>query len=626
MNVVVSSTENMDQTIVRAAIHPAIGVARVGNSPDEFFYGPEVPYPAPAPPGFYRDAAGAMKRQAARFRVYGLNAAGEAVRELTADHDEIVWTVEVANKKAAWFNFTTAMDLPQATPCGRRNGSIIGGDRDGLIIRPGPRLISGVNQAGVPFDSGGFLGVGVYLGELRTDDAGRLVFLGGRGIAGSPFEHNPLYDFCNNDGWYDDIADGPVSAAVKIGGKPIPVSSAWVVVAPPNFAPDIVSVQTMYDIVYDACSGAWLTTPTQPSFTDHIYPLLRQFASCQWVNNGFATQFGWGAPNDFLRPDLLVKLSQSGNTFQQFRKQFFQMFLNPAEPAGASFSGFPIPAGFSPWPPVFGDVPSVPPGHFLSLTPTLYGFLQQWAMGQFVADWDPYAAVPRRLCEVDVEKQPETLDKAALSYCMGGPFHPGGEMPWVMRQGTLYRGAFRIRTRATGEVEPELGDILTPAAIQNTAGNPNQGPLYVSGPGDITRWLAVPWQSDSASCRGGFDYEHDPYLPTFWPARVPNDVLTEESYRKVMNSNLSMKNRIEAFHSRARWYRWLTGPGNNQMNQMANDFSKLGIVERRDPPADGNFPESIYVESLPQFEGPPAPNGHEAFMQRPTKVRRLARR
>ena len=92
----------MDQTIVAAAIHPAIGVARVGNSPTEYFYGPEVPYPTPAGAGFYRDAQGALKRQAARFRIYGYNAAGEVVGEITRDHAEIVWTVNVANKKAAW--------------------------------------------------------------------------------------------------------------------------------------------------------------------------------------------------------------------------------------------------------------------------------------------------------------------------------------------------------------------------------------------------------------------------------------------------------------------------------------------------------------------------------------------
>ncbi|WP_051966410.1 LodA/GoxA family CTQ-dependent oxidase [Kitasatospora mediocidica] len=57
--------------VVRAVIHHAIGVARVGNSPEEYYLGPEVPDPHPAAPGFYKDASGAIKREAARFRLYG---------------------------------------------------------------------------------------------------------------------------------------------------------------------------------------------------------------------------------------------------------------------------------------------------------------------------------------------------------------------------------------------------------------------------------------------------------------------------------------------------------------------------------------------------------------------------
>ena len=81
--------------IVRAAIYPAIGVARVGNSRDEFFLAPEVTNPLPQPPGFYRDATGALKRQAVRFRVYGLDAGGRVVAELTAANAEITWTVHL---------------------------------------------------------------------------------------------------------------------------------------------------------------------------------------------------------------------------------------------------------------------------------------------------------------------------------------------------------------------------------------------------------------------------------------------------------------------------------------------------------------------------------------------------
>jgi hypothetical protein len=44
-----------DKTIIRAAIHPTIGVARVGNSDSQYFIGPEVPYPTVDPTGGYKD-------------------------------------------------------------------------------------------------------------------------------------------------------------------------------------------------------------------------------------------------------------------------------------------------------------------------------------------------------------------------------------------------------------------------------------------------------------------------------------------------------------------------------------------------------------------------------------------
>ena len=77
------ATAEGDDRIVSAVIYPSIGIARLGNSADAWFVGPEVPDPAPLPPASYRDATGALKRQAARFRLYGIDAAGAIVRELT---------------------------------------------------------------------------------------------------------------------------------------------------------------------------------------------------------------------------------------------------------------------------------------------------------------------------------------------------------------------------------------------------------------------------------------------------------------------------------------------------------------------------------------------------------------
>jgi len=69
--------------IVAIKIHPAIGIARVGNSPSEFFIGPEIPGVHVRPPGGYRDAQGRIKRQAARFRLFGYDKKGKPVREIT---------------------------------------------------------------------------------------------------------------------------------------------------------------------------------------------------------------------------------------------------------------------------------------------------------------------------------------------------------------------------------------------------------------------------------------------------------------------------------------------------------------------------------------------------------------
>jgi len=82
-------------------IHPAIGIARVGNSPGDFFVGSERVGERPDPVGGFKDGACRVKRQAARFRIFAHHDGG-TVEEITADAAAITWTVEVANAKAAF--------------------------------------------------------------------------------------------------------------------------------------------------------------------------------------------------------------------------------------------------------------------------------------------------------------------------------------------------------------------------------------------------------------------------------------------------------------------------------------------------------------------------------------------
>lgn len=315
--------------VVRYVVYPCLGIARVGNSPEEYFIGPEAPGEVPRPEGGFKDGAGRIKRQAARFRVYGLNKAGEAVREITADEAEITWRVHLANRKAGWYQFQNAMDLgpKYAKTAAPRNRTITGGDRAGLVIDPGPRTINGRDTQGdaYHFDSGEFMGKKVPLGELRTDSQGRLLVLGGYGHSAS-YTGKPATTFANNEGWHDDTSDGPVRATLEIGGQEFEAEPAAVAVTPPNYGQGLYGPVTMYDVVYDLfCRDAKFKTeaPKRPSFWRHIFPIFERLVGNQWVNGGVNFLFGAGSPSDLAAPALLAQLSNAGEEFKPLRTSYF---------------------------------------------------------------------------------------------------------------------------------------------------------------------------------------------------------------------------------------------------------------------------------------------------------------
>ena len=582
-----------DDCIVKAAIYPGIGVARLGNSQNHFFIGPEVADPLPEPPGFYRDATGALKRQAARFRIYGLNAEGRVVRELTAKEAKIEWTVHLANKKSAWYQFQLALDIPEANsapPTLLRNAAVP--DRSQLAIDPGARSITGVKQGGGKkhaFDTGKFMGKTVYLGELRTDEAGRLIVLGGRGVSASS-DGSVAVTFANNENWHDDTSDGPVTARVTYEGQELKVNPSWVVVGPPNYAPMQKSVRTMWDLMRDvAISANMLTKPSRPSFDRDIRPLFERMSHLQWVNAGFAAAFGWHSLNEWTNPEVMAQLADPSPNTREMRLTLANHFRNFDRD---SYSP-------TPWPWNYGDAMNIPPAETprqnVALTNTQLGFLKQWALGDFDADYDPQRQPPRNLDEVPVADQPAMLDQAAMEHCLADAFHPGCEMTWPMRSSMMYLGPFRLQHADADWIEPQYGAAL----IQDTLSLPN-GPLAGQVPGGVTRWMAVPWQTDTASCRSGYLKSYDPYLPTFWPARVPNQVLTNESYEVVMDKTRPLGERLAAFANRAEWIRLLGSKSyTDQINNMIRDYGKMGVVEVREGPGDPEFPPTMEVEQLP---------------------------
>ncbi|RZT16607.1 von Willebrand factor type A domain-containing protein [Kribbella sp. VKM Ac-2569] len=372
-------------------IHPAIGIARVGNSPDEFFVGPEHLGERPEPPGGFKDAQCRVKRQAARFRIFAHHDDG-SVEELDDASAEISWTVHLVNAKAAHPN--------------RGNSEPIGQ----LTIDPGARTLTGPDQREL-FDTGtidfsGEPSVTVPLGEIRSDDDNHLLVLGGHGAAASP-AGNVIGSFWGNAGWYDDVSDGPVTATITLrsDNSTPPVEGAWAIVAPPKFAPHQDSVTTLYDRVLQHMIDLGLVpAPTTTSYTNDVYPILQRARDMRWVEGIFGAH-SW--------PDPVTSQPLVDAIFARLR------------------------------PP--GDMPRLNGGDS-ALTPTQYAHMQRWQAGNYTADW---TGVPAPQTDLT----PDGMDRAALEACVGGAFFPGieagglsaGDRPIIE---TSYAGAFRITSTA----------------------------------------------------------------------------------------------------------------------------------------------------------------------------------
>ena len=413
-------------------IYPGIGIARLGDHPTSFFLSPEAPGAGPLeltnddtikPITTHREG-GSVRRQGARFRVYEVetNAAGAVVnsREITADDAKIEWRVELANTKAAAGRFSSE-DTPESDE--ERNPGVPVAE---LAIKPQFPPISGKDKSATATTAGQFKGVKVFLGELKTDGKGRLIVLGGKGQSASVPAGKPIGDelnpsgnnFANNEFWHDDVADGPVSAVVTLQGQAaVEVKDAWVVVAPPDYAPYTLGVVTLYDVAYDAAiRNGQLPMPAEPSYKRDILPILMAVSNYRWVSDfpfweAFPRNFAdlGSKANNQLRKDTLTKLE---------------------EVAGSKIAN-------------------------LSYTKTQRTFLTQWKNGQFIEDFtapdEPLAITP------------EGLHRASLSGGVGGGFFPGIEAGIMMTYKELYAAPFRIkRTPSNHEgraLEPSAGFV-----------------------------------------------------------------------------------------------------------------------------------------------------------------------
>lgn len=576
-----------DQEIDHLEIYPPIGIARIGNS-KQYFLASDLPGQAPSPKGGFKDKEGKIKKQAALFRIYAFDKKGNVIREITENDADIEWRVHVANIKSAWYEFNNALDLDgYAIPSEYRNKDV--DDRSQLVINPGSRTIAGRNQKGKSkyrFDTGTFFQHNVPLGEIQTDKDGRLIFIGGDGTSVSK-DNLPPTTFANNEGWHDDTSDGTVRATVQINGKKIEAKPAMVAVTPPNFAPGIFGVITMYDVVLDLFINEFSypdpTVKKGINFWEHIYPVFQRMTDTQWVNHGFFMLFGQNSPADFSQNEFLDVLSDNSSKAKKERMRVFNWFRDPTVKR-------PTPNKV---PPFYGDGF----GEYthialddLPLTPTLYKWLKKWAEGDFYAKKTKKETSFQKL---SLKEQIKALNRAPLEECLGGPFHPGIELTWPMRVKRMWEKPFRLNTLHENEL-PNLnyGSLLSPAIALG-----KNGPLAASGPGSLTRWLGVPWQTDEASCLSGYDTTTYLSLPSFWAARVPNQVLSKDSYERLKLTDLPIGQRLKHFDYRQDWLRELGTQYLSKINKMVSQWHDLGVITENEAVTDTELlPKKIWSE------------------------------
>jgi hypothetical protein len=582
-------------------IHPSIGVARVGNSPEYVIapetmagqFDPRVPGVMgglPIPPdrqddvvtsADLRDKEGALKRHAARFRVFAYEdretetwprGDGEEVkigREIGGKKvTDIIWTVHVANKKANCFRLEedniqgidgfsdgrlpdirnvclTKADQPQP-PCEKRIDFLNDPERIAkLTIDPGPRAIRGTSSETVAFDKETVPSVYDFttsnivtlpdyprsfpafadmdqpsgpidtLGELRSDSSGHLLVLGGYGrAAGWKIEGKaPVGEDVNNDQWFDDTSDGPVSATLVFDdGAQVEAAGAWVTTTDPSFAPQILNMVSAWDDIYDSwvrnldlepsvfnSSTKTFIMDYRPTFDDQIAPIFKSAAQQRWVANL--------SPHGVSAHKLLDTVTAADDPRQSELAGIYPIFRNPFKPDGPQrwntrMMPLALGDGYEP---------------FLSLRKTQYFFLTCWNEGQGSFQPGSKQLGPG-----------EYLDKAVLVNCLGGRFSPGIDVTFVVREPAIYvlpwqtakKGPFRLRkkpldySRAFQRDQPFLTVGYVPRHREEDG----------LEPGDLGKFMAVPWHTDYNSCA-----THPPYpnpsgnrkVFWSWPAQRP---------------------------------------------------------------------------------------------------------
>ena len=614
------STETDAQIIKDRAIHslriyPAIGLARVGGS-EKFFLSPEIPGLPPSDEDNYKDGRSLIKKQAQRFRIYAYNKKNQVIKEITSSDASIEWSMHLANSKASWYEFYNPLDNGSLAPgiSGKKRNPKIKGNKERekqLIVDGGEITIKGnntnMNGGNSLYEAKGVFQnkISVKLGEAKTDDQGRLIVFPGDGISVGTTDKK-IESYADNPDWIDDWCDGPIKATVRLNnsGTTMKAEPAWIACAGPDYAPEIQPLITMKDVIYNLnIKNNWEKKPNRPSFRKDIYPILRRLDLMKWVSHSALLRTHWVDLGPLSDEDYLWKLSKNNDQNKKLRQGILSKIRPPVSQRNTTgLNEDDRELKRVPW--MLGDGVNYEnsPLFMLSVTELQYQNLTDWANGNFIEDYvEGDKEKISSFDDIPLSQQPQALTDAVLETCSGGAFHPGVELTYNLRHPTLYqkfhnpnKEPYRIAIGDRESLIQDLGPELTPEILLGK--DLSRSPIGKQMPGDLTRWMGIPWQCDAFSCQA-VDLEEDFPTATWWPALLPIDVLPEEFYLKAIDTSLSIEERTLFANQRLRWSRRVEGIGYhaNQsywdgLENMITMWQRMGFVVRK-PPAQNSESE-----------------------------------
>lgn len=674
----------------------------MGNGParqEDVIFSPEVPLENMYDPDKeYRTEDGALKKQAQRFYIYECNSKGEPIGQIDPKDYEIEWSVEVANKKPFWYDFNNSLDLSvvadnqnlsptfvkKAIAPGvgakRRNPNVLNqgervkGEPDyrkELVNSPDAVSVDHKKKRKVirgqfPFTKGNKKSLlaaswnadakQVNLGTAEYDD-GTLIYYPADGISAALSPSDLNTDFADNSNWYDDICDGRVTAKIKhkktkkVHHLSDAHSAAWVASAPPDYAPQIQPLSTMFDLICGAANDEY------SSELSLVFPMMYRLYRMQWVNVGDFLAPSFREVMDKLAKDKNFKyIYDKGSTpaerkkAKEVRKAVFDLFRNPAyhydnEPIIPSKDMTNIDQRTSgleklklPYYPGDGiDYPGSP-AQWFAIPPMLYKELERWKDGKFKTSSDfnfknmnaMGAFFRKRMvaAKKDKAKRPLLMTRAVLDTLYGGGFHPGVELTWPMRHKQMYAenklrfsviskydgydygfyGLREVRLNTATPKEQEkifykdFGFQMDSEDIKKSMRKGANHWLWKATPGDLTKWMGIPWQSDAGSCQAVFVEKQYP-IPSWWAANLPVQVLPEDAYNKLQNPDILLETKHDIYASRLAWlhtadtgfigYHAEGGYMNGLIN-MVYKWKDVGVVAGRPLNVKG-LPRLVYV-------------------------------